>query len=76
MKGDHSAQSVNRISREGGRIEKKTIRQHYNMTPASAEAEVGLSFSSLLLYHFKYKPIIRSVLGQGIHKLINKVQEL
>ena len=45
------------------------------MTPASAEAEVGLSFSSLLLYHFKYKPIIRSVLGQGIHKLINKVQE-
>ena len=66
MKGDHSAQSVNRISREGGRIEKKTIRQHYNMTPASAEAEVGLSFSSLL----------RSVLGQGIHKLINKVQEL
>ena len=36
------------------RIEKKTIRQHYNMTPASAEAEAGLFFSSLLLYHSKY----------------------
>ena len=40
------------------------------MTPASAEAEAGLFFSSLLLDHFKYMPIIRSVLGQGIHKLI------
>ena len=45
------------------------------MTPASAEAEAGLFSSSLLLYYFKYMPIIRSVLGQGIHKLINKVQE-
>ena len=76
MKGDHSAQSVNRISREGGRIEKKkTVRHHYNMTPACAEAEAGLFPSSLLLDHFKYMQIIRSVLGQGIHKLINKVQE-
>ena len=63
MKGDHSAQSVNRVSREGGRIEKKTIRQHYNMTPASAEAEANLFSSS-------HMPIIRSVLGQGIQKLI------
>ena len=70
-----TAQSVNRISREGARIEKKTIRQHYDMTPDSAEAEAGLFFSSLLLYHFKYMPIIWSVLGQGIHKLISKVQE-
>ena len=63
--------SVSQQGLKGGRIEeKKTIRQRYNMTPASAEAEVGLSFSSLLLYHFKYKPIIRSVLGQGIQKLI------
>jgi hypothetical protein len=37
------AQSVNRVSREGGRIkEKETIRQYYNMFPASAE--VGLIF--------------------------------
>jgi hypothetical protein len=48
--GAKTAQSVNRISREGARIEKKTIRQHYDMTPDSAEAEAGLFFSSLLLY--------------------------
>jgi hypothetical protein len=45
------------------------------MTPACDEAEAGLFSSSLLLDHFKYMPIIRLVLGQGIHKLMNKVQE-
>jgi hypothetical protein len=54
--------------------EKKTIRQHYNNTPASAEAEVGLFFISLLLYHFKSIPVIRSVLGQGTEKTVNNVQ--
>jgi hypothetical protein len=40
------AQSVNRVSREGVRTEKKkTRRQHYNLTPASAEGEAGLFFS-------------------------------
>jgi hypothetical protein len=49
------AQSVNRVSRERVGIEKKkTIRQHCSMTPASAEAEVDLFFSSLLLYHPRY----------------------
>ena len=41
------------------------------MTPASAEAEAGLFFSSLLLYHFKYMQIIRSVLGERTNKAIN-----
>jgi hypothetical protein len=36
------AQSANRVSREGGRTEKtETIRQHYNMAPASAAAEAA-----------------------------------
>jgi hypothetical protein len=35
------------------------------MTPAIVEAEVGLFFSSLLLYNSKYIQRIRSVLGQG-----------
>jgi hypothetical protein len=57
------AQSVKGFSREGGRIgKKKTIRQHYNTTPASAEAEGGLCFPSLLLNHFKCLEIM-SVLG-------------
>ena len=42
------------------------------MTPANAEAEAGLFFSSMLLYHFKYMQRIRSVLGQGTNKAINK----
>ena len=55
------AQSVNRVLREGGRIkEKETIRQYYNMFPASAE--VGLIFPSLLLYHSRYMQRIGSVL--------------
>lgn len=66
------AQSVNRVSRKGARIEKKkTIRQHYN-SPASAEAEAGLLFSSLLLYHLKDMQIM-SVLGQKTNKAINNV---
>ena len=45
------AQSVNRVSREGGRIEKKkTIRQHYSMTPTSAEAAAGLFFPPFSFY--------------------------
>jgi hypothetical protein len=36
------AQSVNRLSMAGVRTEeRKKIRQHYNMTPGSAEAEAG-----------------------------------
>jgi hypothetical protein len=39
------AQSVNRVSREGVRTEnKKTARQHYNRTPASAEVEAHNCF--------------------------------
>ena len=39
------AQSVNMFSREKVRIEKqKKIRQHYNLTPASSEAEAGLLY--------------------------------
>jgi hypothetical protein len=54
------AQSVNRVSRERIRIEnKKTIRQHYNMSPVSAEAEAGLFFSCPLLYHSKYMQRIK-----------------
>ena len=77
------AQSVNRVSREGVRIEKKkTIRQHYNMTPASAEAEVGLFFPSQPLNHSRYVQRTGSVLDQrqscqGSNKAINKaVQSL
>ena len=55
------------------RIEKKKgNRQHYNIIPGSAEAESGVFFSSLLLYHSKYMQIIRSVLGQGPNKEIKK----
>ena len=53
---------------------KKTIRQHYNRTQAPAEPEVGLFFSSLFfLVYSKYMQRIRSVLGQGTNKAINKV---
>jgi hypothetical protein len=39
------AQSLNKVFGEGVRIEKrKTIRQHYNMTSASVEAEASLFF--------------------------------
>ena len=48
--------------REWGLNKEKTIRQHYNMTPASAEAEVGLFFPSQLLYHSRYLQRIGSVL--------------
>ena len=66
------AQSVNRVSREGVRIEKKkTIR--LNTTQTCAEAEVGLFFSSLFLCHSKYMQRIRSVFSQGTNKAINKV---
>jgi hypothetical protein len=35
------AQSVNRVlRRKGGIKKKKTIRQHYNMTPARSEAKI------------------------------------
>lgn len=68
------AQSANQVLREGVRTErKKTIKQLYNMTPASAEAEVDLLFSSLLLYHSKYRQMIRAGLGQGINKAICRV---
>jgi hypothetical protein len=46
------AQLINRVSkagrergRQGGLKKEKTIRQHYSMTSATAEAEVGLFFS-------------------------------
>lgn len=55
------AQSVNSVLREGKDTE-KTIKQHYNMTPAITKA--GLFISSLLLYHSRYMQRIRSVLGQ------------
>jgi hypothetical protein len=45
------AQSVSRVSRKGMRI-KEDNRQHYGMTPA--RAQVGLLFSSLLLYHSRH----------------------
>ena len=74
------ASSVSQQGLKGGvRIEKKkTIRQHYNMTPASAEAEAGLFFSSLLLHHSRYMQRIELVLGQrqssqGTNKALNKV---
>jgi hypothetical protein len=51
-----------------------TIRQHYSMTLSSAKAEVDSLFSSLLLYQSKYMQRIKSVLGQGTNKAINKVQ--
>ena len=41
------------------------------MTPASPETEVGLFFPTLLLYHFNYMRIIRSVLDWGTSKTIN-----
>jgi hypothetical protein len=45
------AQSANRVSREGGRVEKKkTTRQHYSRTPARAEAEGGLFFFLVCFY--------------------------
>jgi len=58
------AQSVDRLSREGIRIEKKkkTIRQNYSMIPASAEAEAALIFFSLLLYESRYIQRIKSIL--------------
>ena len=68
-------ESVNRVLREGVRIKKeKTVRRHYNMTPASAEAGLLLfvcllvvclfaCFFSLLLYHSRYMQRIGSVLG-------------
>ena len=52
--------------------QKKKIRQCYNVTPATAETEAGLFFSSLLLYHSKYMQRIRSVLGQRTERVINK----
>ena len=54
-------QIVNGFSREGVMIKKeqKTIRQHYNMTPANSDAEVILYFPSLLLYHFNDMQVIR-----------------
>ena len=62
------------FSMEEVRIENtKANRQNYNITPASAEAEAGVFFSSLILYYSKYLQIIRSVLGQGTNKAINKV---
>jgi hypothetical protein len=42
------------------------------MAPASAEAEVGLFFSSLLLYPSRYVQRIWSVLGQVTNKAANK----
>jgi hypothetical protein len=44
----------------------KTIGQHFNVTPASAEAEaeVGLCFPSLLLYHSRHMQRIGLVLDQ------------
>ena len=66
------AQSVNRFSRqERGVKRKETIRQHCSLTPASSEAEAGLFFTNLLLYHFNYMQVIRSVLGWGTSKTIN-----
>lgn len=44
----------------------------FSMTPAYSEAEAGLFFPSLLLYHFNYMQVIRSVLSQGTSKTINK----
>jgi hypothetical protein len=59
--------SVSQQGLKGGRIEeKKTIRQRYNMTPASAEAEAGLFFPSQLLYHSKYLQRIESGLRSKI----------
>ena len=66
--GDKPAPPLNGFSREGARIKKKRIRQHHSMTPACFEADTGLFFSSLLLYHSKYMQRIRSVLGQGTNK--------
>ena len=44
-------QPVDRVSREGMKIEKKkTIRQNYNMTSASAEAEAALFFLPVCFY--------------------------
>ena len=74
-------QSVNRLWREGVRIEKKkTLKQHYNMAPASTGAKAGLFFSSLLLYHSRYMQIIWSVLrckqsSQGTKKGIHSAGE-
>jgi len=74
---DQPAQSVNGVSREGVRIEKKkTIRQH--MTLASSEADLGFIFSSLLLYHLRYIQRIWPILrhkqsSQGTNKAIIKV---
>jgi hypothetical protein len=45
------------------------------MTPTSAEAESGHSpppTPTLLLYHSKHMQRIRSILGQGTNKAINK----
>jgi hypothetical protein len=55
---------LSQLGPEGGSEDwkEKDIRQHYNMTPASAEAEVGLSISSLLLYHSRYIQRMWSVL--------------
>ena len=68
------AQSGNRVSRVGMKIEKTmTIRQHYSMTPARAKAEVDSLFSSLLLYQSKYMQRMKSVLGQATNKAINYI---
>lgn len=34
--------------------------QHYSMTPGSPEAEAGLYFPNLLLYHFNYMQVLRA----------------
>jgi hypothetical protein len=73
-------QSTGSQGREGEL--KRTIGQHYNRTPASAsadaEAETGLFFSSLLLYHSRCMQRIGSVLdqrqsSQGTNKAWTKV---
>ena len=58
--------------------EKKTIRQHCSLAPASSEAEAGLFFPYLLLCHFNYMQVIRAsstidTNSQGASKAINKV---
>ena len=63
LRPSQRSQSTGSSGQERGLKRKKIIRQHCSMTPASSEAEVGLFFPNLLLYHFNYMQVIRSVLG-------------
>lgn len=66
------AQSSGSPGQERGLKRKKTIRQDCSLTLASSETEAGLYFSVCFYTTLGTCQMIRSVLGQGPSKAINK----